>query len=316
MLDRALDAFLTGNTRWCEAVFAGVSATHASAAKLSGGYPDSSPTQTHHRGGPASAPTTRGSNIISSSNSRGGGEATAPSSNKSDGNSSRHAGGRSSTANGNSSGEDGGVVVGGIAAMSAVVKSALLCVRSNSSSPSSSSGPASSPGGSDANGSSGSGGGSGGRGGGGRGHEGEDPLAAALCLRLFRRVLQAGGADARAIAASVGVPTEGAKRRGEEAAAKVRREPSMQDAGGDGSGQEGPHRDDGGPVAMGRSCEDGEGGGGEASEGGVNGGGRGRVRCGPPLVPALEVAVRLLADGYSVAVMLQVRFCCFVWRPW
>ncbi|CAM9627731.1 unnamed protein product [Pylaiella littoralis] len=303
MLDRALDAFLVGNTRWCEAVFAGVSATHAAAAKLSWSYPDLSPALPHSNGGAATASNTRGSSSNRNSNSnstsnRSGGEGAANGSSRPHGMSGQN-GGRRSSGVSDSGAEDGGIAVAGIAAMSAVVKSALLCVRATSSS-SSSSGPASSPGGSEANGGGGGGGGGGGRG----GNEGEDPLAAALCLRLFRRVLQAGGADARAIAAGVGVPTEGARRRREEAAAKVRREPSTQHPGGEDDGQEGSSGEPGGPVARGRSFEDGDGGG-EAFEGGVDGEGMGKVRCSPPLVPALEVAVRLLADGYSVAVMFQ-----------
>lgn len=148
-----------------------------------------------------------------------------------------------------------------------------------------------------------------------RGVEGDDdPIEASLCLHLLRRVLQAGGADARLLAAGVGVATEGAGRRGEEAANRTRRGPSME---ADNAGEEGRelYNDDFGiPTADERGWHEGGGRGWEAE--GVGKGRGGRVRCGPPLTPALEVAVRLMADGYHVAVMLQVKggvFCC-CWR--
>ncbi|CAM9246457.1 unnamed protein product [Ectocarpus sp. 13 AM-2016] len=89
--------------------------------------------------------------------------------------------------------------VGGVAVMSTVAKIGLLCARASSAAAPRSS----KPGKTEANG------------GGGE----DDPLAAALRLRLLRRVLQAGGADACAIAASVGLPTGAAavRRRGERA---------------------------------------------------------------------------------------------------
>ncbi|CAN0006849.1 unnamed protein product, partial [Ectocarpus fasciculatus] len=166
--------------------------------------------------------------------------------------------------------------VGGVAVMSTVTKIALLC--GSAAVPQSSS---SKPGETEANGGE------------------DDPLAAALRLRLLRRVLQAGGADARAMAAGVGVPTGAAAvRRGSEPV----REPSVEE----GNGREGPSGVEG-PIEE-EQRGDGERGGGDgggASDGSGGAGVGGRVRCGPPLTPALEVAMRLLADGYKCAVTRQ-----------
>ena len=271
LLDSALDAFLVGNTRWCTAVFAGVSSMHAAAVTLGD----------DHEMNPA-RPSADASDVAQS-------------------------GGSSSTGNGNANGsssvadqdggrgnEDRGAVVGGVAVMSSVLKKGLLCVRSTRSSSSSSSPRPASNGG--------VGGGAGGEMGSGEGCD--DPSAAALCLRLLRMVLQAGQAEGRAVAACVGVPTEGARRK-ETEAARVRLEAAAQD-GGENNGKEGLSSGKlGDPIAQARGSEDGSRGGGMRDRGG-GGGRRGGVRCGPPLTPALEVAVRLLADGYGVAVMFQV----------
>lgn len=82
----------------------------------------------------------------------------------------------------------------------------------------------------------------------------------------------------------------------------------MQQAGSAGDAQDdSSHDGPEGTVDERLGWEDGESGGGGGREGGRNGGRQGRIRCGPPLTPALEVAVRLLADGYKCAVTLQVR---------
>ncbi|CBN79237.1 expressed unknown protein [Ectocarpus siliculosus] len=241
LLDRTLDAFLSGNTEWCKSVLAGVAAKHASAARLEDASRSSSPPAS--TGNPSSVP--RSNDHVS-------------------------------VANGTSKERD----VGGVAVMSTVAKIGLLCVRASSAAAPQSS----KPGETEANG------------GGGE----DDPLAAALRLRLLRRVLQAGGADARAIAASVGLPTGAAAvRRGGERA----RESSEGESNGreEPSGVEGPIEE----QQRGGGERGGGGGAGGASDGNGEGGSGRRVRCGPPLTPALEVAMRLLADGYKCAVTRQ-----------
>ncbi|CAM9266475.1 unnamed protein product, partial [Hapterophycus canaliculatus] len=263
-LDRALDAFLIGNTSWCETVLTGVSVAHATTARLSSG-------------GEARLPASFPGPSRSSSGGRGDDPASAAG--------------------------DGGptAVVGGVTAMSVAMKRGLLCVQpssSSSSSASSSSGPASTPLRERVN----SGGGDS-----GAEREGDDePLAAALRLRLLRRVLQAGGADARALAASVGLPTEGSRRQAarEQAHQDGREKAMQQGSGGSAQGALSPDELEG-TLGEGPSWEDGELDGKAARERERGGGREGRIRCGPPLTPALEVAVRLLADGYKCAVMLQ-----------
>lgn len=239
MLDRTLDAFLTGNIEWCKSVLAGVAAKHASAARLGDASRSSPPAST---GNPSSAPRSNDDDSV---------------------------------ANGTSKEQD----VGGVAVMSTVAKIGLLCVRASSSAaPQSSKRGETEPNGGE-----------------------DDPLAAALRLRLLRRVLQAGGPDARAIAAGVGVPT---------GAASVRRggEPVRESSAGEGNGREEPSGVEG-PIEEEEQRGDGErgGGGGGGSDGSGGGGSGRRIRCGPPLTPALEVAMRLLADGYKCAVTRQVR---------
>lgn len=273
MLDGALDAFLVGNARWSKAVLTGVAKAHAAASKLGSEL------------GASDHPSANVSSLEHGGNRGGGGGR----------NSNNSGGGRSERngvmSNGSSSNSGGSSSEGGVTVMSAVLRRGLLCPSTSSPGPAS-------------NGIGGGGGGSGG--------DGDDPVAAAVCLRLFRRVLQAGGAEGRAIAAAVGVPTEGAVRRQGEEAAKAEREPAGPPGGEegeeeDGRGEGGPSGDPGDdPVARGRGSDDAERGG-RAGGGDVDGAGRGRVRCAPPLTPALEVAVRLLADGYGVVVLFQVR---------
>lgn len=135
--------------------------------------------------------------------------------------------------------------------------------------------------------------------------EGDDPTAAALSLCLFRRVLQAGGAGALSLAAGIGIATEGASRR--EEAVRSRRESEAF------SDQELYLDDSGAPIAQTREWGlQQPGGDGEPGAWGVEEGGGGRgvgmgLPFGPPLTPALEVAVRLLADGYNVVVTMQVK---------
>eukprot|EP00752_Nemacystus_decipiens_P003235 g2993.t1 len=268
LLDRALDAFLVGNNPWCKAVFARVSSMHAAAAAL-GDDLGHKPTRP-----PADAADLHRSGGSSSSNSSAG---------NGGGSSNSAAVQNGSRSNGGPGGVavcDRGTAVGGVSVMSSVLKRGLLCVRSRPSS--SSPGPRSV---------------------GGDGGD-DDPSAAALCLRLVRMVLQAGQADARAVAAGVGVPTAGARRQ-EEEAAKAALEPAAAEGGRADDGQGGLSPGElGDPSAEAWGSADGRRAGDSRDRGG-GGGRRNSVTCGPPLTPALEVALRLLADGYGVAVMFQ-----------
>lgn len=285
-LDRALDAFLIGNTSWCNTVFTAVSATHAAAASLGSG----SVGQDRPPASPRGAASGRRDDPVVDQPDRSSGSGSSSS-----GGRNGDGGGQTGTASDNG--------VGGVATMSAAMKRGLLCVKPPSAP---SSGPVSPPpheerldGGDSAT------------------ERGEDdePLAAALRLRLFRRVLQSGGADGRAIASSVGLPTEGSRRQAaRERAHQDGRERAMQEGSGGGGMQNGlsPNELEG-TLDQGPRWEEGERGGEARRERGGSGGREARARCGPPLTPALEVAVRLLADGYKCAVMLQVRRMSF-WR--
>lgn len=125
-------------------------------------------------------------------------------------------------------------------------------------------------------------------------HDG-DPTVAALCLSLLRRCLQAGGADARVLAAHVGIAMKGQGQR----AARSRTRRGSEDSGTSNDG--GVRRRFSSGDGVRDEVEGGDGGG----EVGGGGGGWGGVGVGPPLTPALEVAVRLFADGYDVAVIIQ-----------
>lgn len=158
----------------------------------------------------------------------------------------------------------------------------------------------------------------------------DDPIAAALCLQLLRRVLQAGGAEARAVAASVGISTHsrqasgsaagsgGIRRRGRDRADSASTSASFEDpsdafhrGGRGGDSWSVPHSPSAAPDSGSSGWEVGGegaavGGGGWRRRKAAAGGSVVGLRCGPPMTPALEVAVRLLADGYNVMVMLQV----------
>lgn len=132
----------------------------------------------------------------------------------------------------------------------------------------------------------------------------DDPLRAAINVRLLRRVLQAAGEDSRSLAAGIGIITEGASKR-EERLSRAR-------ASGVGVGTNSEHAD--GDDQLDTYPSD------DVLSRGSNVGSReaewealgegaeveGAQKCAPPLTPAIEVAVRLFADGYNVAVMLQV----------
>ncbi|CAM9118941.1 unnamed protein product [Scytosiphon promiscuus] len=295
-VDRALDAFLVGNTSWCRAVFAGISSTHSSAAKLRGGAEARPPTSTPS--GSRRGSNGRGDDLVL-------GRPNGPSGNvggTSHGSGRENGGGAGQ--NGTAAAGEGGPMsaVGGAAAMSAAIKRGLLCEQPTSSTSLSSSAPVSGPQEERSNG--------GGGGGGGDStterEEDDEPMAAALRLRLFRRVLQAGGADARAVAANVGLPTEGSRRQAaREQDYQDGREKAMQAESGAGT-QDGSSPDEPeGTADQGLRAEGGEPGVEAGRQRDRNGWREGRISCSPPLTPALEVAVRLLADGYKCAVMLQ-----------
>ena len=300
ILDRLLDSFLLGNTPWCTSVLVGVASVHAATASV-GDEGKKSPPRAPTPTPPASAGTTRpprsGGSSGGGSGGSGGGVVVV---------------------------DDDGYLAGGVIAMSDVIRRGLLGLAASGSNRgaaskadgrqrASSSLGGRSGGGGGSNDSTGGGGGGGGGsdvGDGGVSGDDDDPMAAALSLHLLRRMLQAGGADTRAVAASVGIPTEGARKRGEK---KVRWQPPLQ-MGRKGDGRMALYGDDpenstaeGGAWAEGD--EEGEGGG--ADQGGRVGDADGGVRLAPPLTPALEVAVRLLADGYNVAISLQVGLASY-----
>lgn len=303
MLDRALDAFLRRNVSWCVAVMTGVATLHASRARQGDGSGTSPPT-----------PTADSDEAWTLNGGADGSQTRNPTMQSEDD--------RSST------------LVGGVPAMSHVVRRGLLAIhtpvstavttaeargrRHNSSGDVIKSRHAARMEGESRSMSAGNGAvaensasGNGASSSNSSGGEEDNPIASSLSLRLLRRVLQAGGGEARALASGIGVATEGAGKRGREA--RARRGSGMQMGVAAGDNEGGYYDDFGTPILEGRGSGEGDeagedGYGAWGAEGGdVGGYEEGGVTCGPPLTPALEVAVRLFADGYNVAVTMQAR---------